>query len=85
MATTNHKTDLKSELEKSAAFLQTLRDQVRVQVHLGRLDAQAKWREVEPRLEAALQKAATDASEASQKAIEDATKALERFADSLRS
>ena len=81
--TTNHKTDLKSELEKSAAFLQTLRDQVRVQVHLGRLDAQSKWREVEPRLEAALQQAATDVSDASHKAVEEATKALERLAKSL--
>jgi imidazoleglycerol phosphate dehydratase HisB len=84
MATTHHKTDLKSELDKSIAFLRTLRDEVKVQVHLGRLDAQTKWHEVEPRLEAALQKAATEASEASQKAILDATKALERFADSLR-
>lgn len=80
----NHKTDLKAELDKSAALLQTLRDQVRVQVHLARLDAQEKWREVEPRLEAALQKAALDVSDASQKAIVDATHALERFAESLR-
>jgi hypothetical protein len=67
--------DLKAELEKSAALLRTLRDEVRVQVHLSAMDAKDAWNKLEPTLEAALQHAAKDVAEGSQAALSELTEA----------
>jgi len=75
----NRKTELKSELEKSAAYLKQLQDEVRVQIHLGKLDATKKWNELEPRIEAALKHASEDVSEASHKALDEAIAALKKL------
>ena len=75
----NRKTELKDEVEKSAAFLRTLRDQVRVQMHLGKLEAQEKWRDLEPRIEDTLKRASEDVSEASRKAIDEAIATLKKL------
>ncbi len=74
-----HKTQLKDELEKSAQELRTLRDQIRVQAHLGKLDAQKRWRDLEPRLEATLRRAAEDVSEATRKAVSEAIEAVKKL------
>jgi hypothetical protein len=46
----HHKHNLKSELERGAAVLRTLRDEIRVQLHLGKLDARGEWERLAPRL-----------------------------------
>jgi hypothetical protein len=78
--------DLKAEFDKSLAQLQTLRDQVRVKIHLAGLDAKAEWTKLQPRLEAAEKtaveaaaKAAGDVSAATKSAVDDAVKALKEF------
>jgi hypothetical protein len=75
----NRKTELKAELEKSAAYLRQLQEQVRVQVHLGKLDAVQKWNELEPRIEAALERAGREVSEASHKAVDEAIATLKKL------
>lgn len=79
MSDTKAKQDLKSELEKSASALRTLRDEIRVQLHLGRLDARGEWERLAPRLEATLERAQSDLSEATRKAVDDVTEAAKRF------
>jgi ElaB/YqjD/DUF883 family membrane-anchored ribosome-binding protein len=76
--------DVKAELEKSIAHLRTLRDEVKVQLHLGGLDAKEEWRRLEPRLESALERAGKEVSAASKTLVEDVTEAVRTFRKSLR-
>jgi hypothetical protein len=75
--------DLKVELEKSAALLRKMRDEVRVQLHLGGMEVKQEWNKLEPRLESALDRAAKDVSEASRTAIVELTDAVRRLRKSL--
>ncbi len=75
--------DLKVELVKSAALLRKMRDEVRVQLHLGGLEVKQEWNKLEPRLESALDRAAKDVSEASRTAIVELTDAVRRLRKSL--
>ena len=74
--------ELKSELKKSLSHLQTLRDEVRVRLHLASMDLKDQWNKLEPHL-ADVEKKAVDASEASRTLIHDAVKKLEKFRASL--
>jgi ElaB/YqjD/DUF883 family membrane-anchored ribosome-binding protein len=76
--------DLKLELEKSAAILRTLRDEVRVQLHLGGMTAKDEWRKLEPRLESALERASKDVSDATRDAVVELTGAARKIRDSLK-
>jgi hypothetical protein len=75
--------DLKAEMKKSLELLRTLRDEVRVQMHLGGLEAKRRWNELEPRLEQ-VEQAAREMTEASRAAVGDAVKSLKELRDSLR-
>jgi hypothetical protein len=48
--TSDVRADLKEELKKGLQGLQTLRDEVRVRLHLGSLDAKEEWNRLEPHL-----------------------------------
>ena len=74
--------DLKSELRKSLERLQTLRDEVRVRLHLGTLEVKDQWRKLEPIL-GDVEKRAEELTEASRDAIHDAVKSLETLRSSL--
>ena len=74
--------ELKTELIKSVARLQTLRDEVRVRLHLGGLDLRDQWRKLEPHLED-VEKKAEELTDASRAAVADAVKRLEKFRSSL--
>jgi hypothetical protein len=76
--------ELKAELEKSAALLRTLRDEVRVQLHLGGSDVKKEWSRLEPRLEAVLARAAKDVSDASRTAVVELTDVIRKLRESLR-
>ncbi|HEY3821014.1 MAG TPA: hypothetical protein VGL81_27810 [Polyangiaceae bacterium] len=83
--TTQQKTDLKAELAKSLEQLRALRDEAKVKLHLGGMDAKARWNKLEPRIEEALGKAANDVSEASRTAVDETVKVLREFSASLKS
>ena len=74
--------ELKSELKKGLSDLQTLRDEVRVRLHLASMDLKDQWNKLEPYLADVEQKAA-EASEASRTLISEAKKRLEKFRASL--
>ena len=75
--------ELKAELEKSAALLSTLRDEVKVRLHLAGMEARARWNDLEPRVQTAIDKA-KEAGDASQKVVSDAVNALKKFHASLK-
>jgi predicted nucleic acid-binding Zn-ribbon protein len=74
--------ELKNELKKGLSQLQTLRDEVRVRLHLANMDLKDQWNKLEPHL-ADVEKKAADASEASRSLIHEAVKKLEKFRSSL--
>jgi len=81
----NHTTkDLKGELERSAALLRTLRDEVRVQIHLSGMEAKDAWHKLEPSLEAALERAAKGVSDGSHTALAELTEAHRKLRDLRR-
>jgi hypothetical protein len=75
--------DLKNELKKGLSQLQTLRDEVRVKLHLANMDLKDQWNKLDPYL-ADVEKKAADASEASRNLINEAVKRLEKFRSSLQ-
>jgi ElaB/YqjD/DUF883 family membrane-anchored ribosome-binding protein len=76
--------DLKAELDKSAALLRKLRDEVRVQLHLGGLEAKDEWHRLEPRLEAVLERTTKEVSDASRVAVTEITEAVRKLRESLK-
>jgi hypothetical protein len=80
--TNDTKADLKDELKKALDYLQTLRDEVRVRLHLAGLDAKQEWDELEPHL-LDVERAAHEATEASRRAVTDAIERLKKLRASL--
>lgn len=74
--------ELTKEIKKSLALLQTLRDEVRVKLHLAGMDMKSEWKKLEPRLEK-VEHAAQEITHASQAAVVEAVKALKKFSASL--
>jgi hypothetical protein len=72
------KPELKEELKKSLAALQTLRDEVRVKMHLASLEAKTEWNKLEPHL-FELEHAAGEATEASRRKVEEAIQKVKKF------
>ena len=77
------KRPLKDEVKKNLENLQTLRDEVRVKIHLAGMELKNQWTKLEPRLDE-VEKAAHDITESSRAALADAIKRLEQLRESLR-
>ena len=75
-------TDLKDELKKGLDHLQTLRDEVRVRLHLARLEVKDEWNKLEPHL-FEVEQAAKEVSESSHRAVSDAVARLKKLRESL--
>jgi hypothetical protein len=75
-------TDLQAEIKKLGQSLETLRDEVRVRIHLGAMDAKDAWNKMEPQI-AAAEQAAEHASESSREALKKALQAVKQFRASL--
>ncbi len=76
--------DIKSELEKSANLLRELGEELRVHMHLGAMEVKDEWRRLEPRLEATLEQAGRDISDATRTAVVEVTEAARRLRETLR-
>jgi hypothetical protein len=74
--------DLKEELKKGLEHLQTLRDEIRVRLHLGTLDAKEEWNKLEPHL-LDVERAAHEATEASRRTVSEALERLKKLRSSL--
>jgi hypothetical protein len=75
--------DMKQELEKGVEVLRTLRDEIKVKLHLGGMDAKDQWAKLEPEL-FKVERAAQQATDASKKLLDDALVKLKSLKDSLR-
>ena len=75
-------TELKNDLQQSLATLQTLRDEIRVRLHLAGMDAKDAWDKLEPKIVEA-ERLAEDVSEASRHAMSDIVKKVQAFRASL--
>lgn len=75
--------DLKSELKKGVDLLRTLRDEVKVKLHLAGMDAKDQWAKLEPEL-SKVERAADQATESSKKLLDETLKRLKSIRDSLR-
>lgn len=74
--------ELKHEVTKSLDLLKTLRDEVRVRLHLGGMDIKDEWAKLEPHL-ADVEKRAVELSDASKSALTDALQRLKKLRASL--
>lgn len=76
--------DVKIEVTKQLERLGTLRDEVKLHLHLASLDAKQEWNDkLEPRIHQ-VQTTAIDATEASKSAVHDLVTHLEGFVSKLR-
>lgn len=73
---------LKAQVKDGIVQLQTLRDEIRVRIHLAGMDAKDAWSSLEPEIEHAEQ-VAKEATVASRAAIEDVLVKVRDFAKSL--
>ncbi len=74
---------LKTELKNKVAELHTLRDDIRVRIHLAGMDAKARWAEIEPRLAQFEKTTAVTVTEAARAGLTQAIKQLLHFRGSL--
>lgn len=75
--------DLKMEMQKSIDLMKTLRDEVRVSLHLAGMEAKTRWSRLESNL-VEVERAAHDATDASRRAVAEAVAAVQTFRDSIR-
>jgi dsDNA-specific endonuclease/ATPase MutS2 len=75
-------TEQETELQESLARLQTLRDEVRVKLHLAGMDAKDEWQKLEAHI-ANVENAAQEFSEAAHARIVELLKKIEKFSSSL--
>jgi uncharacterized protein YhaN len=71
-------TELKNEIEKSLDLMRTLRDEVRVKLHLAGMDAKDEWKKLEPHL-TEVERTADKFTEATRAAVSDAVKRLSKL------
>ena len=82
-ATHETATELKTELTRTMNLLRTLRDEIRVEVHLATMDTKRAWEALEPRFGEA-ERHMQRANEASKNVIEQVAEAFDAFMRSLR-
>ena len=75
--------DLKAEMKRGVDLLRTLRDEIKVKLHLAGMDVKDQWAKLEPEL-SKVERAAEQATESSKKLMEDALNRLKALRDSLR-
>ena len=63
--------------------MRTLRDEVKVKLHLAGMDAKDQWAKLEPEL-SKVERAADQATESSKKLLDETLKRLKSIRDSLR-
>ena len=80
--TSDVRADMKEELKKGLEHLQTLRDEIRVRLHLAGLEAKEEWNKLEPHL-LDVERAAHEATEASRRTVNDAVERLKKLRSSL--
>lgn len=74
--------DTKKDFEQARAQLKTLRDEIRVHLHLGSMDLKDAWKKMEPRFEEA-ERVVGEVSDATRHATSDLLKRASELRDAL--
>jgi hypothetical protein len=74
---------VKKQIHEALQQARTLRDEIRVEVHLASLDAQDRWKKLEPALGDA-ERFGAEVTEAARKAAADVAKSFQEFRASLK-
>lgn len=74
--------ELKKEIQKTLGLMRSLRDEVRVQVHLAGLEVKDEWQRLEPQLHD-VERAASDFSEATRTALSETVSRLSKLKSAL--
>ena len=80
MTKTNHR--LEDEMKQGLALMQTMRDEVRLQIHLAGMEAKSEWNQLEPIL-AEVEQAAATMTELTHQTLHQAIERLKTFRASL--
>ncbi|WP_394827424.1 hypothetical protein [Pendulispora albinea] len=75
-------TNLKAEIQKGLSQIQTLRDEVRVRLHLAGMEVKDEWQKLEPRVEE-IERRAEEVTDATKTAVEDVLQKLSNLRKSL--
>lgn len=75
--------DMKADLQKNLESLQTLRDEIRVRIHLAGMEVKDLWNKLEPRLLEA-ERLAEEATETSRTALHDLLEKAKELRSSLQ-
>ena len=70
-------------MKENLGRLKTLRDEIRVDIHLAGMEARDKWKELEPVVRDA-EKLAEDVTDVSRRAMEDLVEKFRHFRESVR-
>lgn len=77
---------LRKELNATLDELRTLRDEIRLQLHLAGMDAKDKWnRDLEPRLFTMEKEVEREVGSATRTALDELGASMKKFRDSLKS
>ena len=71
--------DLKKELHKASDLLKTMRDEIRVQLHLAGQEAKDRWGKIEPEIE----KVGHEIAKTSKSTVDDLVNRVKEFKNSL--
>ena len=75
--------EMKADLQKNLESLQTLRDEIRVRIHLAGMEVKDLWNKLEPRLLEA-ERLAEEATETSRTALHDLLEKAKELRSSLQ-
>jgi hypothetical protein len=78
MATPETTEELKKHLRESLELLKTLRDEIRVEVHLAGMDMKDRWKELEPRF-SEVERLAFNATQTSRRVMDETVAAFRAF------
>lgn len=82
----NKQDGLRRELNATLDELRTLRDEIRVQLHLAGMDAKDRWnRDLEPRLFSMEKRVEREVGDATRSALHELAESMRRFRDNLKS
>ena len=76
-------TQWRQNMEAQLAQLRTLRDEIRVDVHLAGMELKQRWQELEPKMRDA-ERLAEDVSDVARSALDDIVERFRSFRDTLR-
>src|SRR5262249_5566742 len=74
--------ELKNEIQKGLDLIRTMRDEVRVRIHLAGMDAKDEWRKLEPHI-AEVERTAGELTAAARGAVSEAVRRLAKLRSSL--